>query len=110
MYEPLRQRQKYRAVKAQNRIFILGRTCNSMWRECREPSVCDFLVRSPQAFLWVKVDHQVKMVAHDGKGINGYGKTLREMKHSLFQPFPAVIVISFGLWIFAAEETPAYAS
>jgi hypothetical protein len=40
----------------------------------REPSISHFLISPPVAFLRVEIDHQMKMVAHDGIRIDSHCK------------------------------------
>jgi hypothetical protein len=56
----------------------------------------------------VVVDDQVKMVAHNGVGIEINGKLPSEMKKAIFQPAFAVVVFFAAVFIIAAQPSSSH--
>ena len=58
--------------------------------------------------LWIKIHDQIKVIAHDGKGINGHCEVLSQMPHALLEPIFAMFIVFVGETINATQTASAH--
>jgi hypothetical protein len=58
--------------------------------------------------LWIEIHNQMKVIAHDGKGINGHCKVLSQMQQALLEPIFTMFIVFAGESINTTQPAPAH--
>ena len=58
--------------------------------------------------LWIEIHNQMKVIAHDGKRINGDCEVLSQMQHALLQPIFAMFIVCSSKAINTTQPASAH--
>ena len=58
--------------------------------------------------LWIKIHDQIKVIAHDRKGIDGDCEVLSQMPHALLEPISTMFIVFAGESINTTQPTSAH--
>ena len=61
------------------------------------------------ALLWVKIHNQMKVITHDGKGVDGDCEVLSQMQHALFKPVFTMSIVFADESINTTQPASAHA-